>query len=250
MLAAAVAVIMGLALLFSMLGLGGAMLYVPVLNWFGFDFKTVAVPTGLLLNGLTTLSVAISHGRYGLVDWRGGLPMIATSLGAAPLGALGTRHVPTEILILLFALGMVAAGGRMLATAGHPEPRVLMPAGRRAALTALAGLGIGAIAGLLGLGGGFLVLPLLLAIGYPTKQAAATSAFIVVFSSFSGFAGHVAIGHFHWSLVVSAALAVIAASQIGAWLMRERLQTHLIKRAFGVILLAVAAKMAWPVLIG
>ncbi len=248
MLPLVVAAIFALAVLFSMLGLGGALLYTPVLKWFGFEFKSVVIPTSLFLNGLTTLSAAVAYGRAGLVDVRGALPMIATSLVAAPLGAWGTQFVPTETLVLLFALGMVVAGGRMLLTAHRPEPEALMPVGRRAVLTGLAGLGVGAIAGLLGIGGGFLFVPILIAVGYPTKQAAATTAFAVVFSSFSGFAGHVAVGHFHWPLLLGAGAAVIVASQLGAWLMRERLKARWIKQGFGVLLVAIAVKLAWPIL--
>jgi len=51
------------------------------------------------------------------------------------------------------------------------------------------------IAGLLGVGGGFIVAPMLMELGYPTKQAAVTTAFIVTFSSFSSFLGHMAEGH-------------------------------------------------------
>ncbi|MEF8794773.1 sulfite exporter TauE/SafE family protein [Thiohalorhabdus sp.] len=245
---AAVAVLV-LAGLFSLLGLGGAMLYVPVLHGLGYDFKAVAIPTALLLNGLTTLSAAVGHARAGLVDWRGGLPMAVTSLAAAPLGALGTRYLATETLVLLFALGLVAAGAHMLAGARRPEPEALLPAGRRAALTAAAGLGVGAIAGLLGIGGGFLILPLLLAVGYPTKQAAATSAFIVVFASLSGFAGHVAVGHFHWPLLAATGLAAVVGAQLGAWVMRERLRARWVRQAFGVLLLGVAFRLVWPVLL-
>ena len=56
-------VILVLAFIFSMLGLGGAMLYIPVFHWFGYDFKSVAIPTGLLLNGITALSAAIYYLR-------------------------------------------------------------------------------------------------------------------------------------------------------------------------------------------
>ncbi|MFP4561263.1 MAG: sulfite exporter TauE/SafE family protein [Thiohalorhabdus sp.] len=248
MVALAVAAVFVLALAFSLLGLGGGVLYVPLLDGLGYDFKRVAIPTALLLNGLTTLSAAVAHARAGLVDWRGGLPMASTSLAAAPLGALGTRYLATETLVLLFALGLVAAGSRMLAAAGRAEPEALLPAGRRAILTAAAGLGVGAVAGLLGIGGGFLVLPLLLAVGYPTKQAVATSAFIVVFASFSGFAGHVAVGHLHWLLLVGTGLAAVAGAQLGARLMRERMRPSWVKRAFGLLLLGVAARMVWPVL--
>jgi len=72
----------------------------------------------------------------------------------------------------------------------------------------------------------------------------------VVFSSFAGFAGHVAIGHFHWLLLVTTGVAVVAGAQVGAWLMRERLRAHWVKRAFGLLLLGVAVTLAWRALAG
>ena len=59
MLAIVTVVILLLSFIFAMLGLGGAMLYIPAFHWFAYDFKSVAIPTGLLLNGITTLAAAI-----------------------------------------------------------------------------------------------------------------------------------------------------------------------------------------------
>jgi len=244
MLMLVVALILLLAVLFSMLGLGGAMLFVPLLKWFGYDFKSVAIPTALLLNGVTALSAAVTYLRSGMVDVRGSWPMIVTSLAGAPVGALLTGHVPTRILIALFAAAMVLAGGRMLLSAGGREPEQMMPATRRMLLTGAAGFGIGFIAGLLGVGGGFLIVPLLIALGYPTKRAAATSAFVVVFSSFSGFLGHVAGGHFEPRLMILSLTAVIIGSQAGAVIMRDRMRPRRLKQMFGVVLLGVAVKLA------
>lgn len=101
------------------------------------------------------------------------------------------------------------------------------------------------IAGLLGIGGGFLFVPLMLAMGYPTKQAAATSAFVVIFSSFSGFAGHVTEGHFNWPLMAATGIAVIIGAQAGAYVMKEKMKARWIKQMFAVVLLAVAVKLLW-----
>ena len=65
---------------FSMLGLGGGMLYVPIFKWLGFPLKAVAIPLGLLLNGVTTLSAFLRYTREGLVDFRGGLPAAISGL--------------------------------------------------------------------------------------------------------------------------------------------------------------------------
>ncbi len=240
-----ITIIFILGFVFSMLGLGGAMLYIPVLHWFGFDFKSVAIPTGLFLNGITALSAAIYFFREKMVDVKGGMPMVITSFIGAPIGAWFTHIISTDILMVLFSIGMMVSGLKMMLSSGKAEPKELMPFKQRAIITASTGLFIGFSAGLLGIGGGFLFVPVLIAIGYPTKQAAATSAFVVVFSSFSGFAGHVAEGHFNLPLLIYASIAVIVASQIGARVMKEKMKAKWIKQSFGVLLITVAVKLSW-----
>ncbi|MBK1650475.1 sulfite exporter TauE/SafE family protein [Rhabdochromatium marinum] len=233
-----------LAFIFSMLGLGGAMLYIPVFHWFGFDFKSVAIPTGLFLNGVTALSAAVSYARKRMVDFTGSLPMVITSLIAAPLGARLTHIISVDVLMMLFSMVMMLSGAKMLLSSGNAEPTELIAFKRRIMLSAVAGLGIGLLAGLLGIGGGFLFVPLLIALGYPTKKAAATSAFVVVFSSFSGFIGHFANGHFNWPLLIYASIAVLLASQLGAWVMKEKMKSKWIKQLFGIVLITIAVKLS------
>ena len=243
--AAATFVILVLAFVFSMLGLGGAMLYIPVLHWFGFDFKSVAIPTGLLLNGITALSAAIYYLRAKMVDTKGSLALILSSFVGAPVGAYFTTFFPTRTLILLFALAMAFAGGRMLLTSGRADKEQMLSYKSRLLVMGIGGFFIGFIAGLLGVGGGFLFVPMMLIIGYETKQAAATSSFVVIFSSFSGFAGHVAEGHFHWPLMAATTIAVIIGSQIGARMMKEKMRARWIKQMFAVVLLGVAVRLLW-----
>ena len=236
-----------LAFIFSMLGLGGAMLYIPVFHWFGYDFKSVAIPTGLLLNGITALSAAIYYLRAKMVDVKGGIPLIISSFLGAPLGAYCTSLVPTDTLILLFAISMLFAGGRMLLVAGKPDKENKMGVKSRLAIMGAGGFFIGFIAGLLGVGGGFLFVPMMMAMGYETKEAAATSAFVVIFSSFSGFAGHLAEGHYEWPLMIATVVAVIIGSQIGAKVMTEKMKAKWIKQMFAVVLLSVAIKLLWKI---
>ena len=238
-------IILVLAFIFSMLGLGGAMLYIPVFHWFGYDFKSVSIPAGLLLNGITALSAAVYYLRSKMVDLKGSIPLIISSFIGAPVGAYFTKLVPTRTLILLFAIAMVFAGGRMLMTSAQADKEKMMELKRRMTLMSIGGFFVGFIAGLLGVGGGFLFVPMMIAMGYATKQAAATSAFVVIFSSFSGFAGHIAEGHFNWPLMIATSIAVIIASQIGARVMKEKMKARWIKQMFAVVLLAVAVKLLW-----
>lgn len=127
---AVAAIILLASFLFAMLGLGGGMVYVPVLTWAGFPVKEVAIPLGLLLNGLNTGLALIPFARNRLVDWKGGLAMAAAAFLLAPVGARATQYVPVRTLLALFAAAVIVAAFRMLLTARRPEPEALMEIGR------------------------------------------------------------------------------------------------------------------------
>jgi uncharacterized membrane protein YfcA len=233
---------------FVMLGLGGSMVYVPAFTWAGFPVKEVAIPLGLLLNGLTTLLALIPYSRHHLVDWKGGSVMALAAVLLAPVGAVTARFVPVRALLLLFALGVVVAALRMLLVAQAPEPVERLPLRRRWVIGGGAGGFAGFAGGLLGIGGGFIMAPILMWMGYRTKEAAATTAFVVAFSSFSGYLGHVAQGHFDWRLALVVVPAVVVGSQLGAHSMSTRMKPRLVKQVYSVVLLAIALKLVLGVL--
>jgi hypothetical protein len=111
------------------------------------------------------------------------------------------------------------------------------------------GLGIGTdyLGGLLGVGGGNFIVPALVWLGFDSKKAAATTAFIVIFSSLSGFFGHAAIGDINWQLLLSSAVGSVAGAIVGSWLMHWKLDASQVKRIIGVVLYAIALKMLWGV---
>ena len=249
MLYAAIALgFVGVSFLFSMLGLGGALVYLPVLTWAGFPVKEVAIPMALLLNGMTTLVALAAYSRGGLVDWKGGLGMTIAAFVFAPVGAVATGLVPVTFLLALFAAAVVVAAFRMLVTSRSPEPKALMPLQRRLVIGALVGVVAGFLAGLLGIGGGFIMSPLLMWMGYETKKAVATSAFAVTFSSFSGFAGHAAQGHFEAGLTAILAIAVLVGALAGSRFMVRKAKSSRVKQVFAVVLFGIAAKLLIGVL--
>ena len=85
--------------------------------------------------------------------------------------------------------------------------------------------------------------PLLMWMGYETKRAAATSAFAVTFSSFSGFLGHVSQGHFEVTLTIVLSAAVIIGAFLGSNFLVNKAKTGRIKQTFAVVLLAIAIKI-------
>ncbi len=139
MLYTIVAIIILLAsFIFAMLGLGGGMIYVPVLKWAGFNVKEVAIPLGLLLNGLNTLLALIPYTRKKLVDWKGGMAMALAALVFAPIGAYTAQYVSVKLLLLLFAIAVLAAAVRMVFFAKNPEPEEMMSLKKRS----LIGVGV------------------------------------------------------------------------------------------------------------
>lgn len=234
--------------IFAMLGLGGGMVYVPVLNWAGFDMVSVAIPLGLLLNGLNTALVLIPFARKKMVDWRGGAVMAVTALIASPLGAMTSEHVPVHTLKILFAVMVVAAALRTLWVSKQPEPEEMMTLKKRSIIGFFVGSFAGFIGGLLGLGGGFIIAPILMMMGYKAKEAAATTALVVTFSSFSGYLGHVSQGHMNWWLTTIVVVAVIIGSQLGGRYMTHKAKSKQVKIIYAVVLLLIAVKMVYGVI--
>jgi uncharacterized membrane protein YfcA len=121
-----------------------------------------------------------------MVDWKGGAVMAATALVASPLGAMITAKVSVPTLKILFAIMVIAAAARTLWASKQAEPETKMPFKKRSIIGFFTGGFAGFIGGLLGIGGGFIIAPILMMMGYKTKEAAATTAFVVTFSSLSG----------------------------------------------------------------
>lgn len=232
---------------FAMLGLGGGMVYVPVLNWAGYDLVTVAIPLGLLLNGLNTGLVLIPFARKKLVDWKGGAVMAVTALIASPLGAITSEHVPVQTLKILFVIMVLAAALRTLWASKQAEPEEMMSLKKRSIIGFFVGSFAGFMGGMLGLGGGFIVAPILMWMGYRTKEAAATTALVVTFSSFSGYLGHAAQGEMNWPLTIVVVVAVIIGSQVGGRYMTKKAKSKQVKVIYAIVLLLIAAKMVYEV---
>jgi uncharacterized membrane protein YfcA len=235
--------------IFAMLGLGGGMVYVPVLNWAGFDMVSVAIPLGLLLNGLNTALVLIPFARKKMVDWKGGAVMAVTALIASPLGAMTSEHVPVQTLKILFAAMVVAAALRTLWASKQAEPEKMMPLKKRSVIGFFVGSFAGFIGGMLGLGSGFIIAPILMWMGYRTKEAAATTALVVTFSSFSGYLGHAAQGEMNWTLTLVVIVAVIIGSQLGGRYMTQKAKSKHVKIIYAIVLLLIATKMVYGVII-
>jgi len=115
-----------------------------------------------------------------------------------------------------------------------------------------AGAGVGSVAGflggLLGVGGGNFILPVLNWIGLDPKVAAGTTALVVVFSSLSGFFGHATMGGLDAVFVGLTALMAALGSIVGSQLMKTKVSSAQLKKIIGILLWVIAAKMIFDLL--
>jgi len=229
-----------IAFVFSMLGMGGSQLYIPILYWMGMDFKTEAVPLGMLLNVVNSSSAAFTYARNRLIVWPVAIPFAVSMIVFAPLGVWLNIQLPVKPLLIFFALFTAAAAVLML-SGWKPKRGELSPKGR-VVLGLTAGSGLGTVAGLIGRGGGSFVVPLLYIAGLEAKAAAATSAFVVTCSGTSSFISHLATAaQPQWGVWIASVVAVLLGSQLGSRLMAGRMKSRAVKQVFGWVLLGVAA---------
>ncbi len=267
----ALAVLMGVSL--GLLGGGGSILTVPILVYVVGVATHQAIALSLLIVGTTSLAALIPHARAGRVRWRTGAVFGATSMVGA-FGAGKLAHlVPGTVLLLFF-------GAMMLVTA------VAMMRGQQGQTTAdccesgegklselplvkivLEGLIVGAITGLVGAGGGFLVVPaLVLFAKLPMRSAVGTSLLVIAMKSFAAFAGYASTTQVDFGFAAMATAAAVVGSIAGgslagrvpqtllrrgfAWfviVMAVFILTQEVPRAFGV---RVELGSAWPLILG
>lgn len=245
--AAAAVLVFVFTTVLTIAGVGSAFIVIPTFYWLGVPL-TEAMAIGLLLNAISMTFASVNYIRYKLVLFRTAIPVIVLAVLFSPLGAYSTRYFPKNVLILLFVIFLAFAASMMLFY--KPKKKEDKQGDGKKELKTGIGLGIGAgyLGGLLGVGGGNFIVPALVWLGVDPKKASATTAFIVVFASLSGFFGHAATGTVNWSLLAFAAVGSVAGAILGSWLMHKKLEANQVKKIIGIVLYAIAAKMAWGLL--
>jgi uncharacterized membrane protein YfcA len=276
-----VAAALGLGLLIGAvlgaLGGGGAILTVPLLVYVLGQSAPDATTSSLVIVGLTAAVGTVGHARARHVRWRTGIVFGLAGLVSAYAGTALNRQIDERILLVGFAAVMVAAAVGMLVRAGNgvgspaaemPEALtinahrpgganlgssgVLLAAAPAAVRTpssqtlqmvkvVAAGLAVGLLTGLFGVGGGFVIVPALtLVLGLQMPVAVGTSLLVIVLNSASALAARAGGAHFDWAVIAPFALAAMSGTVIGKRI-ADRLPHATLNRAFAVLLLLVAA---------
>jgi uncharacterized protein len=234
----ALAVLVGISL--GLLGGGGSILTVPLLAYVaGLDAKQ-AIATSLLVVSVTSAVGAISHARAGRVQWRTGVVFGVAGMAGAYAGGLVARSIPGTVLLVGFAVIMIATAVAMLRgrknVTGGEVPRSL-PVFK----IVLEGLAVGLVTGMVGAGGGFLVVPALALLGgLPMPVAVGTALVVIAMNSFAGFAGHLSSVHIDWRLAAAVTVAALVGGVIGARL-TAFVNPVALRKAFGWFVLAMSS---------
>ncbi|CAN5890819.1 sulfite exporter TauE/SafE family protein [soil metagenome] len=234
----ALAALIGLSL--GLMGGGGSILTVPIFVYvLGFDPK-LAIAMSLPVVGITSLVGALGHWRAGNVRLRTALLFGAIAMVGAFAGARLAVFVSGVFQLSLLAVVMLAAAISMFrsarrsgtgASAENDERPMALP------LLIPVAMGVGLLTGLVGIGGGFLVVPALVLLGrVPMKKAVGTSLLVIAMNSAAGFAGYLGTVQVPWGFMAGFTAVAIAGILGGTALVRFVSQRAL-KQAFAVFLL-------------
>lgn len=228
-------VVIGLSL--GLLGGGGSILTVPILTYVaGLDAKQ-AIAASLFVVGVTSAVSAIDHARKGRVKWRTGLIFGAAGMAGAFGGGLLGGHIPGTILMIAFALMMVATSIAMIRGRKNKSTPTTHDGELPIVKVIVEGLVVGLVTGLVGAGGGFLVVPALALLGGLSMPiAVGTSLVVIAMKSFAGLAGYLTTVTLDWGLVGAVTAAAVLGSLIGSRL-AGRIPEAALRKGFGIFVL-------------
>lgn len=232
----------------GLFGSGGSIIAMPALMVLLDVEAKSAIAMSLGIVAVTATITAWDHWRRGNVDVR-----VATVFGF--FGVIGTFAgakvgvaTPVVVQLVLFALVMYAAAWKMLkpalvpqlsAAGGLPPPERTVEV--RMGHIAAHGIGVGVLTGVVGVGGGFLIVPALaLLSGLRMKLAIGTSLAIVAAKSYAGFFGYLGAVPIDWRIMVAFTAVTVAGSFAGTRL-AHRFSQETLKRGFGAFLVVVAS---------
>src|SRR5215218_3504829 len=233
------AALIGIAL--GLLGGGGAILAVPIFIYvLGFGAKE-AIASSLAVVGVTSLSGVASHWREGNVKLRVALAFGLPAAAGAFLGAkVLAGFLSGAAQLALFAVVMLVSAFFMFGdnnSSGKEEQKESeSDSGTRRMLILLIAVGVGTLTGLVGVGGGFLIVPALVLLGnVEMKQAVGTSLLVIAANSFSGFLGYLGSVQFRWGLLALFTALAVVGSFAGGYLTRFVPQA-ILRKSFAVFL--------------
>ena len=243
LLGGVLALLVGLVL--GLLGGGGSVLTVPILIYVLHVPVKPAIAMSLCVVGIVAFIGFLSHLRQRTVRARVALLFGIFAVLAAFAGARLAKHIPSVVQLVIFAI--VGLVGSVLMLRGGFKPTAVQDGpfefhfeGRTVTLLALQGLVVGFLTGIIGVGGGFLIVPaLVLVAGLPMRLAIGTSLLVITMNALAGFAGYVGHVEIDWKLIAWFTSIAAVGSIVGSSISKQVPQQKL-RQVFGYLLIAVS----------
>ncbi len=216
----------------SMVGVGGGVFMGPLLT-LGYGFPPAAAfGTSLGAMAPMALSSTVAYHRQGHVKWRMALFLVPLAAVGGVLGAWAASQVQAETLRRVFGLLAFGIAGLLLARPGGPKEGSSFRI-QEAALAPL-GLAVGFVSGLLGVGGGVLMVPALMAVGLDIRASVATSLLAILPTSLLGGSAHYALGNLSLPHAALLAAGAVPGAQVGV-----RLAAKVSRKSLAYLLAAI-----------
>ncbi len=235
------AIVLLVSSFFAMGGVGSAVALVPLFDFLGLGFllgKTIA----LFINTATTMTATYMNAKRGALDVRFAMPLVLTSVVTAPLGAYSSKYIHVTYTKYAFVVFLFFSATMMLVKkkeAVRYQQRWILY---------MVGAVVGFVSGLLGVGGGALVMPIMIMLGYDAKKMAVAVSFMIPFSTFSAFLSYSSFVTIDYVLLGITAGAAVIGGLIGNRIMHYKLDAGQIKKIIALLLYLIGFKMLYALL--
>jgi uncharacterized protein len=234
----------GVGLLSGMFGIGGGTIIVPLLH-LGFGLPiTAATATSLFTIVPTSISGFIKHARNHTAHFKFGLLLGLAGACVSPIGVYLNTISPPLLIVIIAGIIIISSAVRMLATGKNTQPLcaesdMLCFNMRTISAAALIGIIAGLLSGYAGVGGGFIMVPLMVFfMRFPLKYAAGTSLIAIAILAIPGTIASAIFGNIEYMYGIALMVGSIPGAQVGAWLV-TRFDERIMRRAFGCFLICV-----------
>lgn len=232
-----------LSFISGMLGLGVAFSAIPFLSFFYQDLINEVQPLALLLNGITAIFAAFGFARSGYIKWKEAIILSIITTFFAPLGAYLVFFIKQIYVWIIYLISIIYLTYRLFKKSEDKKFEK-----ENFILSLIFAIPISILSGFLGVGPGFLLMPVLIICGFNSKYAAGINAFAVTFPSFSALIPHLKTIKIDFSFALILLIIGAVSSFIGARTTSKFVDAESLKKIFGILILIITLYKIWTLI--
>ncbi|MEN0642375.1 sulfite exporter TauE/SafE family protein [Alkalicoccobacillus gibsonii] len=227
------------------IGAGGGFIFVPLLLLFHNISPEEAAGTGLLIVFISSLSGLITYIKQKRIQYKVGLLLAVGAIPGTFIGNTLISFVPEATFYKVFALMLLGLGFFLIFRAPSEQTTPIISEEKLRRFLPLVGVGVGTISSFFGIGGGFIVVPILMYVfGLRVHLATATSIFALIIYSSIGSIPPLIKGSVDWAVLAWSGIGVLLGSQLGAFI-SKRLNAGVVTRMLATVVILMGVILIW-----